>query len=273
MQLLSDIHLDIVGLQEVKPTFANIEATTALTFPEWQIYYHPHPSGKANKVAFLVRNTVDHFVLRGGNQVPSLIKDIEGTFLDLTLQFPNKPRLRILNYYGLRTPDTKKRQDAFIEPHTYDILMGDFNDSIWSNTPAQRNDLLKRWLFDPMHEMHPDGSVQEGHTRGCHRLDAILVSSRCWVHVNPMTYHTVAMPTSDHKLVLMTTGLTSADCASFIKAAHPAKKWNVQASSAQRSSIPSSSPDGFTKASSCGMCVGATRWRPPSRTSSCKPHG
>ena len=43
-----------------------------------------------------------------------------------------------------------------------------------------------------------------------------------------MTYHTVAMPTSDHRLVLMTTGLTSTDCESFIKATHPAKKWNVR---------------------------------------------
>ena len=43
-----------------------------------------------------------------------------------------------------------------------------------------------------------------------------------------MTYHTVAMPTSDHILVLMTTSLTSTDCESFIKAMHPAKKWNVR---------------------------------------------
>ena len=36
------------------------------------------------------------------------------------------------------------------------------------------------------------------------------------------------MPTSDHRLVLMTTGLTSTDCETFIKGAHPAKKWNVR---------------------------------------------
>ena len=59
---------DTIGLQEVKPTFPNIEAATTLTFPEWQIYYHPHPSGTINGVAFLVRNTVDHFVLKDGNQ-------------------------------------------------------------------------------------------------------------------------------------------------------------------------------------------------------------
>ena len=61
------MRLYIVGLQEVKPTFPNIEAATTLTFPEWQIYYHPHPSGTINGVAFLVRNSMDHFVLKDGN--------------------------------------------------------------------------------------------------------------------------------------------------------------------------------------------------------------
>ena len=43
-----------------------------------------------------------------------------------------------------------------------------------------------------------------------------------------MTYHTVAMLTSDHRLVLMTTSLSSTDCDSFIKPKYPAKKWNVR---------------------------------------------
>ena len=69
---------------------------------------------------------------------------------------------------------------------------------------------------------------QAGHTKGCHRPDAILFSSRCLGNVSPMTYHIVAMPTSDHRLVLTTTGLTSTDCESFFKATHPAKKWKVR---------------------------------------------
>ena len=85
LQLLSDMRLDIVGLQEVKLTFPNIEAATALTFLEWQIYYHPHPSGTIAGVAFLVRNTVDHFVLKDGNQRASLFVDPDGSFLGLTL--------------------------------------------------------------------------------------------------------------------------------------------------------------------------------------------
>ena len=230
VQLLCNMRLDVVGRQEVKPTFPNIGAATTLGFPDWHIYYHPQPSGTINGVAFLVCNTMDHFVLKDGNQRASLFANPDGTFLGLPLQLPNKPRLRVLNYYGLQTAATKKRQDAFIETHQYNVLMGDFNDSIWNTTLSRfwHNDLLNRHLYDPLHELYPDGSVQAGHTRGCHRLDAILVSSRYWGNVSPMTYHTVAMPTSDHRLVLMTTGLTSADCESFIKATHAAKKCNVR---------------------------------------------
>ena len=190
----------------------------------------PTPVGTINGVAFLVRNTADHFVLKDGNQRAALFADLDGTFLGLTLQLPNKPRLRILNYYGLQTAATRKRQDAFVETHQCDILMGDFNDSIWSNTPSRpwHNDLVNRRLYDALHELYTDGSVQAGHTRGCHRLDAILVYLWCLGNVSPMAYHIVAMLTSDHRLVLMTTGLTFTDCESFIKATHPAKKWNVR---------------------------------------------
>ena len=163
-------------------------------------------------MAFLVRNTMDHFVLKYGNQRASLFAHPDGPFLGLTLQLPNKLRLRILNYYGLPIAATKKWQDAFVETQQYDVIIDDFNDSIWSNTPSRvwHNNLLNRRLYDPLQELYPDGSVQAGHTRGCHRLDAILVSSRCCGNVSPMTYHIVAMPTSDHRLVPMTTGLTSA---------------------------------------------------------------
>ena len=108
-------------------------------------------------MAFLVRHTVDHFVLKDGNQRASLFADPHRTFLGPTLQLSTKPRLRLLNYYGLQTAATQKRQDAFVETHQCDILMGDFNDSIWSNTPSQfwYNDLLNRRLYDPLHELYP----------------------------------------------------------------------------------------------------------------------
>ena len=43
------------------------------------------------------------------------------TLVGLTLQLPNKPRLRMLNYYGLENAATKKRKDAFVETHQCDI--------------------------------------------------------------------------------------------------------------------------------------------------------
>ena len=58
-------------------------------------------------------------------------------------------------------------------------------------------------------------------------MDPILVSSPCWEHVKLMAYHTIAMTSFDHGLVLMTIGLTSTDRETFIKATHPAEKWTV----------------------------------------------
>ena len=43
-----------------------------------------------------------------------------------------------------------------------------------------------------------------------------------------MMHHMVAMPTNNHRLVLMTICLTNRDSESFIKATPPAKRWNVQ---------------------------------------------
>ena len=108
--------------------------------------------------------------------------------------------------------------------------MGDFHDSILSNTPSRfcHNDLLNRRLYDPSHKLHPDGLLQAGHTMGCHRLYNILVSSWCSGHVSRMAYHTVAMPTCDHRLILMTADLTSTDCESITKATHHAKNRNVR---------------------------------------------
>ena len=123
---------------------------------------------------------------------------------------PNKPLLRVLNYYGLRSALTKTRQDALGQTHKCNILIGDTNDSIPCNTPSQlwHRALLNRCIYNPLHELYPDGSMQTGNTglppRRCYsRLFAVL-----WA-CEARTYHTIAMPTSYHRLVLMTTGLSS----------------------------------------------------------------
>ena len=72
VRLLNDMRLDIVVPQEVNPTFSNITSATTLVFPQWQIYYNPHPDGNVNGVAILVRNTVDPFMKRGADKTPNL---------------------------------------------------------------------------------------------------------------------------------------------------------------------------------------------------------
>ena len=36
----------------------------------------------------------------------------------------------------------------------------------------RHSDLLNCWLYNPLHELHPDGPLQPGHTMGTHHLDA-----------------------------------------------------------------------------------------------------
>ena len=56
----------------------------------------------------------------------------------------------------------------------------------------------------------------------------ILVSHECQEHVNPMVYHIVVVPTSDHKLAVMIHGLMATDSESFIKRTPLGKRWNVR---------------------------------------------
>ena len=88
VHLLPDMLIDVVALHEVKPTFLNIEAATTLTFPEWKICYHPHPLATIHAVAFLLRNTVDDFVLKDGNQSAFLFPRPMGPSLALLCSFP-----------------------------------------------------------------------------------------------------------------------------------------------------------------------------------------
>ena len=81
MTILGDMWLDIVALQDVKPTFPSITSATTLMFPEWQMYYNPHPDGNVNGVAILVRNTVDPMVKRCPDRTPDLFQDTQGTML------------------------------------------------------------------------------------------------------------------------------------------------------------------------------------------------
>ena len=41
-----------------------------------------------------------------------------------------------------------------------------------------------------------------------------------------MTYHGVLLPTPDHQLVMLTSGLNVSNCEAFVTATHPTKRWN-----------------------------------------------
>ena len=116
VQLLSNMKLDFVALQEVKPTFPNITCATTLAFPEWEMYCNPHTGGMINGVTFLVRQIVGTVVHKDATKRPLLYTVTQHT-LGFTIGFPNCKPVRVLNYYGLQKPDTKRRQDACICCH------------------------------------------------------------------------------------------------------------------------------------------------------------
>ena len=216
------MQLDIVALQEVKPTFPNITSATTLTFPEWQMYCNPHPNGNVNGVAIVVRNTLDPFVKQGPDKALELFQDTQVTMLAITMHLPK-------NLSAYSTVMVSWRwQDKQVAPHDYDILLGDYHDTIWSHHPTQfwHEKLHTRNLYDPQHELNLDAPTQDAHTRGHHRLDAILLSPGSWGSLNPMTYHGVLMPTSDQRLVMMTSGLSVCDSVAFVAAINPTKHWN-----------------------------------------------
>ena len=57
-------------------------------------------------------------------------------------------------------------------------------------------------------------------------MDTIVLSPAAWGSLDPMTYHGVLMPTSDHCLAMKTSGLNVFDCEAFLVATHPTKHWN-----------------------------------------------
>ena len=135
--MLTDMKLDVVAMQEVKPTFPSITAATTLAFPERQMYSNQHPSGTVNGVAFLVRKTLDPYVQKSANPDSVLYMDPQATMLGLMFHLPNQKPLRVLNYYGLQTPSAKQWQDSYVRNYPYKVVMGDYNNTIWSQQPRR----------------------------------------------------------------------------------------------------------------------------------------
>ena len=124
-------------------------ATTALS-NDYKCYTAP---GTEPRIAFLVRNAV----------VPHVLKTIfspNGLAGALRLQLPNGPR---------RTSRHDKQEvDLFLDSmKPYNILMGDYNDNIWSPNPTRpwQRDLTNGEFLDPLHANSQPPEPRQYYTR------------------------------------------------------------------------------------------------------------
>ena len=174
-------------------------ATTALN-DNYKCYATP---GNEPQVAFIVRNTV----------VPHVLETLyspNGLAGAIRLQLPNSLRLTIVCVYSKFNRQDKQEVDLFVQSlQPYDIIMGDYNDDIWSSNPTRpwQKDLANSVFLDPLHASSQPPDPRQYYTRiprheRPRRLDAILIRQQ--IPNVPWTYFdTIQMPISDHALVLL----------------------------------------------------------------------
>ena len=126
------------------------------------------------------------------------------------LQLPNSPRRTIACAYSKFNRQDKQEVDLFLQSlQPYDIVMGDYNDDIWSSNPTRpwQEDLANRVFLDPLQVSSQPPEPRQYYTRiprhgRPRRLDAILIKQQTpnipWTY-----YYTIQMPISDHALVLL----------------------------------------------------------------------
>ena len=235
---LHDLNLDLIALQEVKPAgdIDNITALTTGVMPEYSMWHNAHPEGKKNGVAFLIKNTLTQYVQK-------CYKDDCGTIYGMTLNMP-EGNIEVVNFYGQHKDWERKKQDAFMRGRKPDVWMGDLNDTVWADRPRRpwHEPLNAGDLRDTQAWINPDATDQDMATRGTRRLDAILTTPKAWHTLTPAAITAIAMPTSDHKLVLMCTGHTQSEKTAFMRAPHPTKKWTKRKEQEVIASVKKSSP-------------------------------
>ena len=128
----------------------------------------------------------------------------------IRIQLPNSPRRTIACVYSKFNQQDKQEVDLFLQSlRPYDIIMGDYNDDIWSPNPTRpwQQDLANGVFLDPLHASSQPPDPRQYYTRiprhgRPRRLDAILIRQQIpnipWTH-----YDTIQMPISDHALVLL----------------------------------------------------------------------
>ena len=187
-------------MQEYNLGFPLLEAATIALNNEYKCYTAP---GTEPRVAFLVRNRV----------VPHVLETLyspNGLAGALIPQLPNGPRRTIACVYSKFSRHDKQEVDLFLQTlKPYDIIMGDYNDHIWSSNPKRpwQQDLANSVLLDPLHASTQPPEPRQYYTHfprhgQPRRLDAILIRQQ--VPNIPWTYYeTIQMFISDHALVLL----------------------------------------------------------------------
>ena len=72
----------------------------------------------------------------------------------IRIQLPNSPRRTIACVYSKFNQQDKQEVDLFLQSlRPYDIIMGDYNDDIWSPNPTRpwQEDLASGVFLDPLH--------------------------------------------------------------------------------------------------------------------------
>ena len=182
----------------IQPGFSPIlEAATTTLSNGYQCCTAP---GTEPRIAFLVRNAV----------VPHVLETIYSPNRLAAVQEPDLPnglRCTIAGVYSRFSRHDKQEVDLFLESmKPYNILMGDYNDDIWSPNPTRTTGEF----LDPLHanSQPPEPRWYSTHIprRGRpQRLNAILVRQQ--IPNIPWTYYdTMEMPILDHALVMSVSG-------------------------------------------------------------------
>ena len=144
LHLISQCRIDLCGIQEYNPCFPMPEAATTALNNDYKCYAVP---GNEPRVAFIVRNTV----------VPHVLETIyspNGLARAIRQHLPNSPRRTIACMYSKFNCQDKQEVDLFLQSlQPYDIIMGDYNDDIWSSNPTRpwQEDLANSVFLDPLH--------------------------------------------------------------------------------------------------------------------------
>ena len=101
----------------------------------------------------------------------------------IRIQLPNSPCRTIACVYSKFNQQDKQEVDLFLQSlRPYDIIMGDYNDDIWSPNPTRpwQEDLANGVFLDPLHASGQPPDPRQYYTRiprhgRPRRLDAILI--------------------------------------------------------------------------------------------------